>query len=79
MKKLKDSQWRDLEHRIVNCRCPFCGYQSLQSNPRYATLGDIETLSVSCSNCGHLVFFDVDELQRRADEVDRKLREKGNR
>ncbi len=79
MKKLEDSQWRDLEHLIVNCRCPFCREQKLQSNPRYTTLGEVETLSVSCSKCGHLVFFDVEVLQRHADEIDEKYRKRGNR
>ncbi len=79
MKELSKRQWDDLEHRIVNGFCPFCHHQSLQSNPRYGMVGDVASLSVSCSECGHLVFFDVEELRRIADEYDAGLRRDGLR
>ncbi|MCM1066417.1 MAG: hypothetical protein NC418_02450 [Muribaculaceae bacterium] len=79
MKKLSKRQWDDISHRIVNKPCLFCGSQRLEPNPRYAVVGEVETLSVSCSKCGHLVFFDVDVLSAIADKMNEELIEKGQR
>lgn len=76
MKKLTDDQWRDVRPRIVNRSCPVCGH-SVYTEPNYGEIGSVSVLTVSCCKCGHVEIYDVAELARIADDIDKEYRDAG--
>ena len=79
MKKLSERQWNDLSHRIANRPCSFCKEQSLDDEPHYGTIGDIDVLMISCYKCGHIELFNVSELAAVADKINEDFIRKGLR
>lgn len=75
MKKLKDSQWNDFKGRFQNYHCSFCNHQKLDFyEPKFLNVAGVDVVSVSCSHCGHVEFFDIEQVQRIADMIDEQYR-----
>ena len=78
MKRTFDEQWSDFSGFYGNFHCPFCKQQSLNfSEPQYDTIAGIDIVAVSCCNCGHVELFNVAEVKREGDRLDKEYREKG--
>ena len=74
MKELSERQWSDVAPRLTNRACTVCGKHYISREPRYATIGGIDMLITTCSNCGHVDMYDVTELANLAKSIDRELR-----
>lgn len=77
--KLSERQWSDVTPRLTNRACTACGEHHILHEPRYAKVGDIDMLITTCTYCGHVEMFDVEELAKLADALDREYRENGQR
>lgn len=71
-------RWTDFTIRYGNHPCPFCKHQELGfSEPKRVALAGIEAATVTCHKCGRIEFFNIEDVCRIADDVDKDYREKG--
>lgn len=78
MEKSFEKVWSDFLNRYRNFRCPFCNKPELGfDGPKFDTIAGVKVVVVSCKECGHVEFFDIEEVKRVAKEVDQDFREKG--
>lgn len=78
MKRAFEKRWSDFSGRYGARPCPFCKEQSLNFDGyKCDTIAGIDVIAVTCMKCGHIELFDVAEISRIADEIDKEYREKG--
>lgn len=78
MDRTFNERWSDFLNRYGTFPCPFCKDQKLNfSNPNSGNVAGIDVVVVTCSKCGHIELFDIEEVNRIAKEVDQDFREKG--
>lgn len=77
MKELSEKQWTDYKGRYGTSYCSFCKHQSLNfSDPKFVSVSGIDVAIITCTECGHIEFFDIAEVSRIADKIDKEYREK---
>lgn len=73
-----DEQWSDFKCLYGTRHCPFCKDHTLDfSSPKFGNVAGIDIVAVSCCNCGHVELFNVAEVKREGDRLDKENREKG--
>lgn len=78
MKRTFDEQWPDFLGRHGTRHCSFCKNQALDfDNPKFDTIAGIDIVAVYCYNCGHVELFNITEVKREGDRLDKEYREKG--
>ena len=78
MDRTFDEKWSDFSGRYGTSYCPFCKHQCLNfSEPKFVAIDGFDVAAVSCTECGHIEFFDIAEVCRIADKIDNEYREKG--
>ena len=79
MKELTERQWNDIAYRINSRKCPVCGYSGMYSEPNYGEIGNVDVLTVSCCQCGHMGIYDVSVLTGIADALNEQYIRNGQR
>lgn len=70
-------RWSDFLGRYGTHYCTFCKGSALDfSNPKLGNFAGVDVIAISCRNCGHIELFDIAEVFRIADDIDREYREK---
>ena len=73
-----NKRWSDFSGRYGSQYCSFCKRQMLDfEKPKHGSVVGIDVVAVTCSNCGHIELFDVAEVYRIADEIDKDYHDKG--
>lgn len=71
-------RWTDFSGRYGTQHCPFCKHQCLNfSEPKFVSVNGIDVAAVTCTECGRIEIFDIAEVCRIADEIDKEYKEKG--
>lgn len=80
MERSFEERWSDFRGHYCNFRCPFCNQPRLDfDNPKFDSIAGIDVVAVSCYNCGHVELFNVAEVKREGDRLDKEHRDKGLR
>lgn len=78
MDRTFNERWSDFSGRYGTYYCPFCKHQSLNfSDPKFVSVSGIDVAIITCTECGRIEFFDISEVSRIADKIDKEYREKG--
>lgn len=78
MSRTFEERWSDFSGRYGSQYCSFCKHQSLNfSDPKSDSIAGTDIVAVSCQNCGHIELFDVAEVSKIADEIDKDYHDKG--
>lgn len=73
-----NKRWSDFSGRYGTRPCHICNKQSLNFDEyKRDNIAGTDVVAVTCPNCGHIELFDVAEVCRIADEIDKDYHDKG--